>query len=112
MKCSAKFGVRRWTFEIHVFPIPWRVYSFEGRKKYISRIFDIHVKDVTGTTRLGYSLEVGRGVINFPAFVKMLRNVSYMGVCSFEHEKDMTDPFMGIAESIGYFRGVIKATKK
>jgi len=80
-------------------------------KKYISRIFDIHVKDVTGTTRLGYSLEVGRGVINFPAFVKMLREVGYSGVCSFEHEKDMTDPFMGIAESIGYFRGVIKSTK-
>lgn len=81
-------------------------------KKYISHIFDIHVKDVTGTTRLGYSLEVGRGVINFPEFVKMLREIGYSGVCSFEHEKDMTDPFMGIAESIGYFRGVIKATKK
>jgi inosose dehydratase len=25
---------------------------------------------------------------------------------------DMTDPFMGIAESIGYFRGVIATTKK
>ena len=81
-------------------------------KKYISRVFDIHIKDVTGTTKLGYSLEVGRGVINFPAFVKMLRKVGYSGVCSLEHEKDMADPFMGIAESIGYFRGVIEATKK
>jgi sugar phosphate isomerase/epimerase len=81
-------------------------------KKYISRVFDIHIKDVTGTTKLGYSLEIGRGVINFPAFVKMLRKVGYSGVCSLEHEKDMNDPFMGIAESIGYFRGVIQATKK
>jgi sugar phosphate isomerase/epimerase len=81
-------------------------------EKYKSRVFDIHIKDVTGTTKLGYSLEVGRGVIDFPAFVKMLRKVGYTGVCSFEHEKDMTDPFMGIAESIGYFRGVIEATKK
>ena len=81
-------------------------------KKYQSRVFDIHIKDVTGTTKLGYSLEVGRGVINFPAFVKMLRKVNYSGVCSLEHEKDMTDPFMGIAESIGYFRGIIEATKK
>lgn len=81
-------------------------------KKYQSRVFDIHIKDVTGTTKLGYSLEVGRGVINFPAFVNMLRKVSYSGVCSLEHEKDMTDPFMGIAESIGYFRGVVEATKK
>ncbi|MDP2888056.1 MAG: sugar phosphate isomerase/epimerase, partial [Bacteroidota bacterium] len=73
-------------------------------KKYKSRVFDIHIKDVTGTTKLGYSLEIGRGVIDFPAFVKMLRKVGYTGVCSLEHEKDMTDPFMGIAESIGYFR--------
>ena len=80
-------------------------------KKYKSRVFDIHLKDVTGTTKLGYSLEVGRGVINLPAFIKMLRKVGYTGVCSLEHEKDMADPFMGIAELIGYFRGVIKATK-
>lgn len=81
-------------------------------KKYHTRVFDIHIKDVTGTTKLGYSLEIGRGIIDFPAFVKMLRKVGYSGVCSLEHEKDMTDPFMGIAESIGYFRGVIASTKK
>lgn len=81
-------------------------------KKYHSRVFDVHIKDVTGTTKLGYSLEIGRGVIDFPAFVRMLREVGYTGVCSLEHEKDMTDPFMGIAESIGYFRGVIETTKK
>lgn len=80
-------------------------------KKYCTRVFDIHIKDVTGTTKLGYSLEVGRGVIDFPALVKMLRKVGYTGVCSLEHEKDMGDPFMGIAESIGYFRGVIATTK-
>jgi len=42
----------------------------------------------------------------------MLRKVGYTGVCSLEHEKDMADPYMGIAESIGYFRGIIEATKK
>lgn len=81
-------------------------------KKYHTRVFDIHIKDVTGPTKQGYSLEIGRGVIDFPAFVKMLREVGYTGVCSLEHEKDMTDPFMGIAESIGYFRGVIESTKE
>ncbi len=83
----------------------------EDLKKYHSRVFDIHLKDVTGNTKLGYSLEIGRGIINFPQFVKMLRKVGYNGVCSLEHEKDMTDPYMGIAESVGYFRGVIEATK-
>ena len=79
--------------------------------KYHSRVFDIHLKDVTGNSKLGYSLEIGRGIINFSLFVKMLRKVGYKGVCSLEHEKDMSDPYMGIAESVGYFRGVIEATK-
>jgi inosose dehydratase len=80
-------------------------------KKYHSRVFDIHIKDVTGNTKQGYSVEIGRGIIDIPAFVRMLREVGYSGVCSLEHEKNMKNPFMGIAESIGYFRGVIAATK-
>jgi inosose dehydratase len=80
-------------------------------EKYQSRIFDIHVKDVTAADKSGTSIEIGRGIIDFPAFVKMLRKVGYSGVCSLEHEKDMEDPFLGIAESIGYLRGVIVSTK-
>jgi len=80
-------------------------------KKYQSRVFDIHIKDVTGKTKQGYSIEIGRGIIDFPAFVKMLRKVGYSGMCSLEHEINMTDPFMGIAEDIGYFRAVVRCTK-
>lgn len=81
-------------------------------KKYHTRVFDVHIKDVTGDTKLGFSVEIGRGIIDFPAFVNMLREVGYTGVCSLEHERNMNDPFLGIAESIGYFRGVIASTKK
>lgn len=81
-------------------------------QRYHSRVFDIHIKDVTGNTKLGYSVEIGRGIIDIPAFVKMLRKVGYTGVCSLEHEKNMNNPFMGISESVGYFRGVIAATEK
>ncbi|WP_321290477.1 sugar phosphate isomerase/epimerase [uncultured Sunxiuqinia sp.] len=81
-------------------------------KKYHSRIFDVHLKDVTGDSGTGYSVEVGRGIIDIPEVVKMLRNVKYNGMISLEHERNMRDPFMGIAESIGYIRGVIKATQK
>jgi inosose dehydratase len=80
-------------------------------KKYHTRVFDMHLKDVTGTTKQGYSVEVGRGIIDFPALVKMLRKVDYTGVVSLEHERDMKDPFLGIAESIGYFRAMLVATK-
>lgn len=81
-------------------------------EKYHSRVFDMHIKDVTGPTKQGYSLEVGRGIIDFPSMVKMIRKVGYTGVCSLEHERNMDNPFMGIAESIGYFRGVIETTKE
>lgn len=80
-------------------------------KKYHTRVFDMHLKDVTGATKLGYSVEVGRGIIDFPALVKMMRKVKYTGVISLEHERNMDNPFMGIAESIGYFRAVVEVTK-
>lgn len=80
-------------------------------KKYHTRVFDIHIKDVTGNTKAGRSVEIGRGQIDIPAFVRMLREVGYSGVCSLEHEKNMKDPFIGIGESIGYFRGVLEATR-
>jgi sugar phosphate isomerase/epimerase len=79
--------------------------------KYHSRIFDIHLKDVTGNTKTGHSTEVGRGLIDFPAFVSALRTVGYSGSLSLEHEKNMDDPFTGIGESIGYFRAIIEVTK-
>lgn len=81
-------------------------------EKYHSRVFDVHLKDVTGATKLGYSVEVGRGILDIPGFVRMLRKVKYSGVVSLEHERDMDNPFMGIAESIGYFRGVVAATQE
>jgi sugar phosphate isomerase/epimerase len=81
-------------------------------KKYHSRIFDMHLKDVTGPTKQGYSVEVGRGIIDYPSFVRMMREVGYSGMLSLEHERDMKNPFMGIAESIGYIRAVIRTTKK
>lgn len=80
-------------------------------QKYAKRVYDIHLKDVTAASKQGYSVEVGRGILDFPAFVKMLRKVGYSGMVSLEHERNMDNPFMGIAESIGYFRGIIRATK-
>jgi sugar phosphate isomerase/epimerase len=74
--------------------------------KYNKRIFDLHIKDVTKAEQDGKAIETGRGIINFPALVKALRKINYPGHCSVEFEKDMKDPFPGIAESVGYFKGV------
>lgn len=80
-------------------------------KKYKDRVFDIHMKNTTGANKEGKTGEIGRGIIDIPAFVRMLREVKYSGACSLEYERNMKYPLAGIAESIGYFRGVIDATK-
>ncbi len=78
-------------------------------KDYKDRLFDLHIKDVSIAAKDGKAIELGRGVINFPALVKALQKIGYKGVCSIEYEKDMTDPMAGIAESLGFFRGVMSA---
>jgi sugar phosphate isomerase/epimerase len=84
--------------------------SVADLQKYSKRIFDMHLKNITVATKTGTTCELGRGVINIPAFVKMLRKTGYSGHCGLEYEKDMKDPLAGIAESVGYFRGVCAGT--
>lgn len=79
--------------------------------QFADRIHDIHIKNVTSATREGRGVEMPRGAIDFPAFVRALRKVGYRGVCSLEYEKDMDNPLTGIAESVGYFRGIMDATR-
>ena len=79
----------------------------EAINNYKDRLFDLHIKDVTGAFKDAKAIEIGRGVIDFEALVKALYKINYKGVCSIEFEKDMTDPLPGIAESIGFFRGVL-----
>lgn len=74
--------------------------------KYHDRIMDMHIKDVTKAAKEGKSLELGRGVIDIPALVKVLYKKGYAGYCSFEHEIDAKDPLPGLAECVGYFKGV------
>lgn len=74
--------------------------------KYNKRIFDMHIKDVTKAEQDGKAIEAGRGIIDFPALVRALRKIKYPGHCGIEYEKDMKDPLPGIAESVGYFKGV------
>ncbi|GAC1430249.1 MAG: hypothetical protein NVSMB7_06610 [Chitinophagaceae bacterium] len=76
--------------------------------EYSKRVFDLHIKDVSAAVKEGKAIEIGRGVIDFPALVKALNKTKYKGYCSLEFEKDMTDPLPGIAESAGFFKGVIK----
>lgn len=77
-------------------------------EKYQDRLFDVHLKDVTTSTGDGVPQEVGRGVIDISGFLRTLEKINYDGVVAFEYEKDGDDPLPGLAESVGYVRGVLK----
>ncbi|MHC4119018.1 MAG: sugar phosphate isomerase/epimerase family protein [Planctomycetota bacterium] len=71
------------------------------------RLHDVHIKDVSAPTKEGHGVEIGRGVIDIPRFVRTLIRMKYDGVVSLEYEKDANDPMAGLAESVGYVKGVI-----
>lgn len=76
-------------------------------QRFADRLLDIHIKDVSAATPAGKTVEIGRGVIDIPKFLRTLLQVNFAGVCSFEYEKDSKDPLPGLAESVGYVRGVL-----
>jgi sugar phosphate isomerase/epimerase len=78
-------------------------------EKYADRLLDVHIKDVTAATVKGHGVEAGRGVIDIPRFLRTLIKINYAGIVSFEYEKDADDPLAGLAESVGYVRGVLAA---
>jgi inosose dehydratase len=58
------------------------------------------------------AVEAGRGVIDIPRFLQALGEMDYRGTAAFEYEKDGRDPLPGLAESVGYVRGVLAAQAK
>ena len=81
----------------------------ESAEMFAERLLDIHMKDVSTAKPQGRTVEIGRGVIDIPKFVRTLLKIRYAGVVSFEHEKDEDNPLPGLAESVGYVRGILAA---
>jgi inosose dehydratase len=77
--------------------------------KYHDRIYDIHFKDVDEPVSKGKTVVNGWGKIDFIPFVKALRKAKYSGKCSLEYELKVPD--LGVAESLGHFRGVLSTVK-
>jgi inosose dehydratase len=75
-------------------------------EQFADRLFDVHMKDVSKAAANGHTVEAGRGVIDIPRFLRTLGKSGYAGHLSFEFEKDENDPLPGLAESVGYVRGV------
>ena len=81
----------------------------EAAGKFFDRLLDVHIKDVSSATKEGQTVEIGRGVIDIPKFIRTLIKLNYAGTLAFEYEKDEKDPLPGLAESVGFVRGVLAA---
>jgi sugar phosphate isomerase/epimerase len=78
-------------------------------RKLADRVLDVHIKDVSAASAQGGTIEIGRGVVAIPEVCRALQETGYGGIVSFEFEKDGKDPLPGVAESVGYVRGVLAA---
>ncbi|MGQ7869536.1 sugar phosphate isomerase/epimerase family protein [Sunxiuqinia sp. sy24] len=76
-------------------------------KDFFDRVLDIHIKDVTKADHDGSTCEIGHGVIDFNQFLNDLVDLNYDGVIALEYEKDGDNPFRGMAESMGYVKGIL-----
>ena len=73
------------------------------------RLYDMHVKDLASKTEKESQVEVGRGVIDFPALFRTLIEIGYQGQVGLEYEINAKNPLPGMIESMAYMRGVLAA---
>ena len=81
----------------------------EAIRRYRARLFDVHLKDsVADVGANDIPIEMWRGRINLHAILSSLFEIGYARDVWFEYEKDPDDPVVGLAESVGYIRGLLK----
>jgi sugar phosphate isomerase/epimerase len=85
----------------------------ESIRSFKSRLYDLHFKDVSSPNGKSArsEVEVGRGVLDVPGMLRALLDINYAHHVGFEHEKDPADPIPGVAESVGYSKGVLREMK-
>lgn len=76
---------------------------------YGDRVYDVHIKNFEIGKPNGHATPLPRGKLDYVKILTALAEVGYTGVCALEYERDFNDNLAGIAESIGYARGVTDA---
>lgn len=84
----------------------------EAIRRFGPRVHDLHLKDsvaVPGAKR-DIPVEGGQGRIDFAGIFRALREIKFTGVATYEYERNTPNPVPGLAESLGYARGVLRMT--
>jgi sugar phosphate isomerase/epimerase len=86
----------------------------EAIRKCRARLYDVHLKDTTAPvgSRDDVPVEVGRGNLDIRSMLAALIEINYPHIVEFEYEKKSGNPVVGLAQSIGYVRGVLASLAK
>jgi Sugar phosphate isomerases/epimerases len=83
----------------------------EAIRRCRERLYDVHLKDIVRREARTPVCEVGRGALDIPGILRALLEIGFAHHVGFEYEKDANDPLPGLAESVGYVRGVLKTMR-
>jgi inosose dehydratase len=71
------------------------------------RLYDLHMKDISALGNKNTPIEGGRGILDSKSILAALLKIKFQGLVGFEYEKDAKDPVPGLAESVGYIKGLL-----
>jgi len=72
-----------------------------------SRLYDMHVKDLTSLSSNESQVAVGEGILPFRELFEALIKIDYKGFVDLEYEVHADDPMPGVIESFAYMRGLL-----
>jgi len=84
----------------------------EEIRKYSSRLFDCHFRNISDPTNGSSGTDSANGKINYYRVVKALADVGYTGACGIELANAFPKTPEWIPASVGYFRGLMDAVDR
>lgn len=75
------------------------------------RVVEIHLKNIKIDPVSNFAKEGPRGELDIPGILKALAEGGFDGYCLVEYEKDFEQLEIPLAESVGYYRGVMDAIR-
>ncbi|MBA2563004.1 MAG: sugar phosphate isomerase/epimerase [Chitinophagaceae bacterium] len=89
-----------------------KVNPAEAILKCKERLYDLHFKDINTTEPNGSTVEAGRGILDLWSIINSLQKIHYDGLVSIEFEGWENDPLPAVAETVGYTKALLVASKK
>ena len=80
-------------------------------RKHGDRVVEVHLKNIKIDPVKNFAKEGPRGELDVPGILKSLAETGFDGYCLVEYEKDFEQLEVPLAESVGYYRGVMDAIK-